>query len=61
MKIYVSVYEKAVTALCSVFYTEILKHKYLFQALEERKLPKVARLGMLYHIHDIIGAELVQW
>lgn len=35
-------------------YSEILQ-----QELETRKLPKVAKLGMLYHIHDIVGAELV--
>lgn len=27
--------------------------------LESRKLPKIAKLGMLYHIHDVIGAQLV--
>lgn len=35
-------------------YREILQ-----KDLEERKLPKVAKLGMQFHIHDIIGAELV--
>lgn len=42
--------------------TMIRKCKYkeiLYQDLECRKLPKVARLGMTYHIHDIIGADLV--
>ena len=33
----------------------------MLQDLEERKLPKVARLGIIYHIHDIIGADLVEW
>jgi len=28
--------------------------------LEQRKVEKSAKLGMLYHIHDIIGAELVK-
>ncbi|XP_064622255.1 inactive serine/threonine-protein kinase 19-like [Lineus longissimus] len=44
--------------------TMIRKSKYreiLQQDLETRKLPKVARLGMMYHIHDIIGADLVDW
>lgn len=36
-------------------YSEILQPE-----LEVRKLPKVAKLGMTYHIHDIIGAELVK-
>jgi len=35
-------------------YSEILQKE-----LETRKLPKVAKLGILYHIHDITGAELV--
>ncbi|KAL5018208.1 hypothetical protein ScPMuIL_003930 [Solemya velum] len=43
--------------------TMIRKCKYreiLQSELEQRKWPKIARLGLLYHIHDIIGAELVQ-
>jgi len=37
------------------------KYKEIYRKdLESRKLPKVARLGMHYHIHDIIGAALVQ-
>ncbi|XP_013785197.1 serine/threonine-protein kinase 19-like isoform X2 [Limulus polyphemus] len=36
------------------------KYKELFQAeLESRNLPKEAKLGMKYHIFDIIGAEFV--
>ncbi|XP_013415910.1 serine/threonine-protein kinase 19 [Lingula anatina] len=41
----------------------ITKSKYketLQNDLETRKLPKVAKLGMAYHIHDIIGADLVE-
>lgn len=37
-------------------FSEILQFE-----LEQRKLEKSAKLGMLYHIHDIIGAELVKW
>jgi len=40
----------------------IRKCKYgevLQKELETRKLPKIAKLGMLYHIYDIVGAELV--
>ncbi|XP_022102398.1 serine/threonine-protein kinase 19-like [Acanthaster planci] len=33
--------------------------KILQQELEERKLASVKKLGIRYHIHDIIGAELV--
>lgn len=32
----------------------------LDQELEGRKMT-VSRLGMAYHIHDIIGADLVEW
>uniref|UniRef100_T1IN07 Serine/threonine-protein kinase 19 n=1 Tax=Strigamia maritima TaxID=126957 RepID=T1IN07_STRMM len=35
-------------------YGEILQNE-----LETRKLPKGAKLGIMYHIHDIVGAELV--
>ncbi|XP_076336658.1 winged helix repair factor 1-like [Tachypleus tridentatus] len=36
------------------------KYKEIFQTeLENRNLPKKAKLGMKYHIFDIIGAELV--
>lgn len=31
----------------------------LLQELECCKLPRLARLGTLYHVHDIIGAQLV--
>lgn len=33
---------------------------FLNQELEGRKMT-VSRLGMAYHIHDIIGADLVEW
>lgn len=36
-------------------FSEILQFE-----LEQRKLEKSAKLGMFYHIHDIIGAELVK-
>ncbi|XP_069701542.1 inactive serine/threonine-protein kinase 19-like isoform X2 [Periplaneta americana] len=36
-------------------FSEILQFE-----LEQRNLEKSAKLGMLYHIHDIIGAELVK-
>ena len=32
----------------------------LLQDLEARKLPKTAKLGVMYHIHDVIGADLVE-
>lgn len=36
------------------------KYKEILQKeLEDRKLPKAAKLGITYHIHDIIGADLV--
>jgi serine/threonine-protein kinase 19 len=35
-------------------------HEILQGDLECRKLPRVARLGSLYHVHDIIGAGLVR-
>jgi len=31
------------------------------QELLKQKLPRVARLGMTYHVHDVIGADLVVW
>ena len=31
------------------------------QELLQRKLPRVARLGMTYHVHDVVGADLVVW
>ncbi|XP_067673643.1 inactive serine/threonine-protein kinase 19-like [Haliotis asinina] len=43
--------------------TMIRKCKYreiLQQDLEQRKWPKLARLGILYHIHDVIGSDLVE-
>jgi len=30
------------------------------QDLEMKKLPKAAKLGMLYHIHDLIGADRLE-
>lgn len=36
------------------------KYREIFRKdLEQRKWPKLAKLGLLYHIHDIIGAKLV--
>lgn len=35
-------------------YKEILKND-----LEQRKLPKMCRLGLTYHLQDIIGADLI--
>ncbi|KAL8565089.1 hypothetical protein ACOMHN_005292 [Nucella lapillus] len=43
--------------------TMIRKSKYkeiLRKDLEQRQWPKVARLGISYHIHDIMGADLVE-
>lgn len=37
-------------------YKEIIREE-----LKSRKLPRIARLGMEYHIHDLIGADLVEW
>ncbi|XP_069122738.1 inactive serine/threonine-protein kinase 19-like [Argopecten irradians] len=42
--------------------TMIRKCKYkeiLRKDLEQRKWPKICRLGLIYHVHDIIGGELV--
>jgi len=30
------------------------------QDLEMKKLPKAAKLGMLYHIHDLLGADRLE-
>ena len=30
------------------------------QDLEMKRLPKAAKLGMLYHIHDLIGADRLE-
>jgi len=35
-------------------------HEILQEELMLRKLPRVARLGIVYHVHDIIGADLVE-
>ncbi|XP_050393447.1 serine/threonine-protein kinase 19 [Patella vulgata] len=36
------------------------KYKQVLQKeLEQRKWPKLARLGIMYHVNDIIGADLV--
>ncbi|KAK7507971.1 hypothetical protein BaRGS_00000936 [Batillaria attramentaria] len=35
-------------------YREVLKND-----LQKRRWPRLARLGILYHIHDVIGADLV--
>ena len=38
------------------------KYKEILQfELKQRKLPPKARLGILYHIYDIIGSDLVTW
>ncbi|ESO84784.1 hypothetical protein LOTGIDRAFT_196439 [Lottia gigantea] len=37
------------------------KYKQILQTeMEQRKWPKLARLGIMYHISDIIGGDLVQ-
>ena len=33
----------------------------MWQELESRPMKKTALLGVSYHIHDIIGADLVSW
>ncbi|XP_041364570.1 serine/threonine-protein kinase 19-like [Gigantopelta aegis] len=41
----------------------IKKSKYrevLQKDLEQRRWPKMAKLGVMYHIHDVIGADLVE-
>lgn len=36
------------------------KYREIFRKdLEQKKWPKLAKLGLLYHIHDVIGANLV--
>lgn len=37
-------------------YGEILKTE-----LEERRTTSLVKFQMKYHIHDIVGAELVEW
>lgn len=44
----------AITIIKKTKYREIFKDD-----LEQRKWPRLARLGIIYHIHDIIGADLV--
>ncbi|GAB1597258.1 serine/threonine-protein kinase 19-like [Argonauta hians] len=44
----------AITIIKKTKYKEIFKDD-----LEQRKWPRLARLGIVYHIHDIIGADLV--
>ncbi|KAJ7317371.1 hypothetical protein JRQ81_003533 [Phrynocephalus forsythii] len=42
----------------------IQKAKYkevLLSDLQSRRAPRAVKLGMPYHIHDIIGAQLVDW
>jgi len=41
----------------------ITKAKYgeiLQKDIEQRKWPKNAKMGVLYHIHDVIGSDLVE-
>ncbi|KAK3091223.1 hypothetical protein FSP39_018065 [Pinctada imbricata] len=41
----------------------ISKSKYreiLRKELEQRKWPKICKLGLMYHLHDVIGADLIQ-
>lgn len=48
---------KAVLAL-------IQKARYrevLLAELQTRRPPRAVRLGLPYHIHDLIGAQLVRW
>lgn len=44
--------------LCLEAYLDSLS---LFQDLESRPMKKTVPIGLPYHIHDIIGAELVTW
>ncbi|XP_076458725.1 winged helix repair factor 1-like [Babylonia areolata] len=56
------VFMKSFTRGRKALLTMIRKSKYkeiLRGDLEQRQWPKVARLGISYHIHDIMGADLV--
>jgi serine/threonine-protein kinase 19 len=37
------------------------KYKEMLQTELEGRRMTVSKLGMMYHIHDIIGADLVEW
>lgn len=42
----------------------IQKAKYkevLLSDLQNRRAPSAVKLGLPYHIHDLIGAQLVDW
>lgn len=42
----------------------VRKAKYRELALSEllgRRAPSAVRLGLAYHVHDLIGAQLVDW
>ena len=54
MKNFIRGRKAIVTIIRHCKYREILQ-----TCLEERRLPKSAPLGIMYHIHDIVGAELV--
>lgn len=57
-----SIFHKSLTRGRKTVITMVKKCKYreIFRTdLEQRKWPKLAKLGLLYHIHDIIGADLV--
>ncbi|PVD39342.1 hypothetical protein C0Q70_01972 [Pomacea canaliculata] len=54
MKSYIRGRKSLLTMIKKCKYREILKTE-----LEQRRWPKLARLGISYHIHDIIGADLV--
>ncbi|GAB6029281.1 Serine/threonine-protein kinase 19 [Chamberlinius hualienensis] len=54
MKYYLKGRKAILTTIKKSKYSEILEKE-----LMDRKLPKVAKLGMDYYVHDIIGAELV--
>ncbi|KAK7788760.1 hypothetical protein R5R35_013292 [Gryllus longicercus] len=55
MKTYLRGRKSVIRTIRKCKFSEILQNE-----LEQRKLEKQAKLGMKYHIHDIIGAELVQ-
>lgn len=55
MKSFIRGRKAVITMIKKCKYREVLR-----QDLEHRKWPKIAKLGLMYHINDVIGAELVE-
>ena len=59
---------KVIPVKCENDNAAVLSHTYtekllcfFFQELEQRKWPKVCKLGLQYHMHGVIGAYLIKW